>query len=189
MLANDSMWRALMVTDLVQWTRILERVGDAQGLELMMLHNQLFRACLQRYRGSEYAHTGDGFIAAFSDPWRALRCAAAMQQALNQLVSSPETALRARIGVHAGQTTVHEGRLFGGCVNQAVRVSQQAGASQILASHIFVESMRCPAVSAFFEPKGTCSLKGVASPLALYEVPWTRAAERGVAWPVSRSAA
>lgn len=177
--SNQPVWRAMMVTDLVQFTHILDLLGDTEGVSLMRSHNRLLRACLQRYGGSEYAHTGDGIIASFPDPCLAVRCAMAVQRQLAQLTSSTsELALRARIGVHVGRPLLDEGRLFGKCVNEAVRVCAQADSNQIFASHALKESVVCPELVKAFKPQGLRCLKGVARPQALYEVQWTRLAEQ-----------
>jgi class 3 adenylate cyclase len=125
----------LLVTDLVGFSALVTTLGDYAGQKLIQAHNGILRACLRQHGGREVTHTGDGIIASFIDPVAAARCALRMQSCLNeQRDRNPEMPLRARIGLHTGRPLPEEGRLFGGCVNYAVRVCAQAQADEVLIS-------------------------------------------------------
>jgi class 3 adenylate cyclase len=125
----------LLVTDLVGFSALITTLGDRAAHKLIHTHNSLLRACLREHGGREVAHTGDGIIASFGNPIAAARCAVHIQESLReQRARTPETPLRARIGLHTGRPLPEEGRLFGGCVNFAVRVCSVADAGEILVS-------------------------------------------------------
>jgi class 3 adenylate cyclase len=170
--------RTILVTDLEQFTRTIHQLGDVRGRELMRKHNAILRACARAHQGVEVAHTGDGMIIAFDDAAQALRCAAAVQRAVAFYdLRSRRSDLRIRVGLHAGTPLEDEGRLFGLCVNTAVRVCGAADGSQIVVSRIVVElagvgaeQLRC---------LGSRELKGVEQLLVLYELRWH---SRALAW-------
>jgi class 3 adenylate cyclase len=125
----------LLVTDLVGFSELVTTLGDLAAQKLIKTHNNILRACLRQHGGREVTHTGDGIIASFHDPLAAARCALHIQSCLNaQRSRSPDMPLCARIGLHAGRPLPEEGRLFGGCVNFAVRVCGQAQADEVLVS-------------------------------------------------------
>jgi class 3 adenylate cyclase len=125
----------LLVTDLVEFSTLVTSLGDYAGQKLIKSHNSILRACLRQHGGREVTHTGDGIIASFGDPVAAARCAHNIQSCLHtQRARNPEMPLHARIGLHAGRPLPEEGRLFGGCVNFAVRVCAQAAADEVLVS-------------------------------------------------------
>jgi class 3 adenylate cyclase len=125
----------LLVTDLVGFSTLVTNLGDRAAQKLIKTHNSLLRASLRQHGGREATHTGDGIIASFVDPVAAARCAIHIQELLReQRAQHPETPLQARIGLHLGRPLPEEGRLFGGCVNFAVRVCAQAGAGEVLVS-------------------------------------------------------
>jgi class 3 adenylate cyclase len=125
----------LLVTDLVEFSALVTTLGDYAGQKLIQSHNSILRACLRQHGGREVTHTGDGMIASFADPIDAARCAQRIQRSLHaQRARNPEMPLRARIGLHAGRPLPEEGRLFGGCVNYAVRVCARAEADEVLVS-------------------------------------------------------
>jgi adenylate cyclase len=126
----------LLVTDLVGFSTLVTTLGDRAAQKLIQTHNAILRACLRQHAGREVTHTGDGIIAAFTDPIAAALCALSIQQRLReQRAQSPHAPLQARIGLHNGRPLPEEGRLFGGCVNYAVRVCGVADAGEILVSN------------------------------------------------------
>lgn len=125
----------LLVTDLVGFSSLVTTLGDYAGQKLIQTHNSILRACLRQHGGREVTHTGDGIIASFHDPAAAASCAMHIQSCLQaQRARSPEGRLRARIGLHSGRPLPEEGRLFGSCVNYAVRVCSKAQADEVLVS-------------------------------------------------------
>jgi class 3 adenylate cyclase len=125
----------LLVTDLVGFSTLVTSLGDYAGQRMIQDHNSILRACLRQHAGREATHTGDGIIASFQAPQDAARCAVRIQNCLSeQRARCPNMPLRARIGLHHGRPLPEEGRLFGGCVNFAVRVCATAQADEILMS-------------------------------------------------------
>ena len=169
----------LLVTDLADFTSLVERLGDRRTQRIIQRHNRALRACIEAQQGSEVAHTGDGLIAAFRSVARALACARAMQVELaEQRRAGDEALLHARIGLHLGEPLPEEGRLFGHCVNVAVRVCARAAADRVLVSQV-VKQLAPPQLE--FGPGRHCMLKGVTTPLCLYEFFWQEAETRSVA--------
>lgn len=125
----------LLVTDLVDFSALVATLGDYAGQKLIQSHNSILRACLRQHGGREVTHTGDGIIASFGDAVAAARCAQRIQGRLHaQRAQQAYWPLRVRIGLHAGRPLPEEGRLFGSCVNYAVRVCAQAQADEVLVS-------------------------------------------------------
>jgi len=164
---------ALLVTDVEQFTAIVERLGDVGARNLMRAHNRLLRSCLSAHAGSEIMHTGDGVIAAFRSVARALSCAIQIQRELEAFsASSRADPLRVRMGVHAGEPLAEEGRLFGICVNTAVRVCSSAAASRVLVTDVVCQLAAGQPFA--FAPLGVVALHGIEQPMQLSELLWDR---------------
>src|SRR5262249_62190778 len=87
----------VMFTDLVGSTEHTARIGDRRWKELLAAHDSAVRNELERWRGREIKSTGDGVLATFDGPGRALRCAAAIRDAVRSL------GVELRVGVHTGE--------------------------------------------------------------------------------------
>lgn len=156
---------AILVTDLEGFTPLVERLGDMEAQSVIRTHNALLRACIQRWQGREVAHTGDGIIAAFRSVVAAISCAGDVQRSLGEQAVVLPSPLRARIGIHAGEPLREDDRLFGQCVNTAVRVCGQAGPGRILVTEVIEQLAR----GRFHFGQGdVCALKGLSSPLRLF---------------------
>ena len=94
---NESVLATILFTDIVDSTATLSRIGDAAWRRLLLQHNQIVRALLDRYRGREVGTTGDGFLALFDGAARATKCASAMIAAIGELD------IRIRAGLHTGK--------------------------------------------------------------------------------------
>jgi class 3 adenylate cyclase len=168
--------RALLVTDLEEFTNLLDRTDDEYGRLVIQHHNRILRSCLSEHRGTESSHTGDGLIASFGHVDSAVRCAVAMQRAVDRLnrLGTLEP-LHIRIGVHLGRPLVDDCRLFGKCVNTVFRVCGVACAGQIVVSEAIVKVHHSACFQ--FSRLGTRWLKGLSSPIDLYELEWGFAEE------------
>lgn len=167
--------RVLLVTDMVDFTPMVQRLGDREAQQVIQAHNRLLRGCLQARDGTEVTHTGDGMIAAFDSVHDALLCAVVMQKTVTRYANSLrwDWPLRIRVGIHAGEPLPEEGRLFGLCVNIAVRVCLLAEGSAVLVSDVV---RRLASESPLpFSQYGLVPLKGIASPLHLHELLWRSA--------------
>jgi class 3 adenylate cyclase len=116
----------VLMLDVVGSTHVAAQMGDARYRELSSRFNRLVRAELKRFRGKEEDHAGDGFFATFSEPDRAIRCAAAIAEAVRGL------GIEIRSGIHTGQTEDQAGKTHGIAVVIGARVMSLADAGDIL---------------------------------------------------------
>ncbi len=137
----------------------------------MRTHNTIIREALNIHGGTEVKHTGDGIMASFPSASGALGCAVAIQRRLaahNE--SNPDTPIRVRVGLNAGEPVAEEDDLFGSAVQLAARVAAQAEAGQILVSDV-VKGLAV-GKEFHFADEGEVLLKGIEEPQRLYEVQW-----------------
>lgn len=168
---------ALLFTDLVGSTGMLERLGDAAADEVRRDHFSLLRQALNQAGGQEVKTLGDGLMVAFTSPVDAVRCAVAIQRAVEtNNRARPEQALGVRVGLHVGEPLRTEDDYHGLAVNVAKRLCDRAQAGQILASEL-VEALAAPRGEFCFRPAGRLVLKGLAQPLAAVSVEWKETPE------------
>ena len=156
----DRVLVALLVTDLVDSTTTAIRLGDRAWRELLSAHYATIRTALDRYRGREIDTTGDGLLATFDSPARAIRCAESIRDA------APLAGLHVRAGVHVGEVERVGDRVRGQAVHEAARVMSVASADEVLVS----ETARALASGSglVFEDRGEHELKGFDGPRRLY---------------------
>jgi class 3 adenylate cyclase len=118
----------VLFTDIVDSTRLATELGDQRWHRTLDQHNQVVRANLARFRGREVKTTGDGFLASFDGPARAIRAAHAIRAEL------AEHGLQVRVGLHTGEVELVGDDIGGIAVHLAARVMGQAGAGEILCS-------------------------------------------------------
>ena len=123
---GDRQVLSLLMTDVVGSTAAAASQGDHAWKHVLASHRRSVRACLVRFGGTEVNTAGDGFLASFSLPSMALRCAAQV------VAEARDLGIEVRAGVHAGEVTLEGADLVGLAVHIAARVSAQAGASEIL---------------------------------------------------------
>ncbi len=158
----DRVLATVLFTDLVESTRLASQLGDRRWHRLLETHNQVVRANLARFRGKEIDTTGDGFLATFDGPARAIRAAHAIRAELAEL------GLEIRVGLHTGEVELVGDDVGGIAVHIAARVMAQAQAGEVLCSRT-VKDLVAGAGFAFVE-RGTRRLKGVADRWQLYAV-------------------
>ncbi len=107
------MLATILFTDIVDSTGRAAELGDVGWRELLGRHNALVRRQLSEFRGTELNTTGDGFVASFDGPLRAVRCARAIRDDVRGL------GLEIRAGLHTGEGELHGGRI-GGTVKHLV---------------------------------------------------------------------
>jgi class 3 adenylate cyclase len=150
---EDRQLVTLLFTDIVDSTGSLERLGDRRWRELLLTHNQLVRTAFDRFRGREVVTTGDGFLAVFDSPGRAVRCARAIVTGVADL----RIAIRA--GVHTGEVELVGGNVRGMSVHFAARVMALADAGEVCVS---ATTMQLSAGTDLrFESLGNQELKGI----------------------------
>ena len=145
--------RTMLFTDLVESTKMAGRLGDARWRQLLSEHFVGARAELERFQGREVTTTGDGIVATFDGPARAIHCAAAIRSRANA------DDLHIRAGVHVGEVELVGDDVRGIAMHEAARIMAAAGTDEILVS----ELTRALAMSTDlrFEDRGTQVLKGL----------------------------
>jgi class 3 adenylate cyclase len=158
----DRMLATVMFTDIVDSTQRAADMGDRQWRDLLERHDQLFRRALERHRGREVKRTGDGFLATFDGPARAIRCAASVTAAVEEL------GLELRAGLHTGELEVMSDDLGGLAVHIAARVMGCADAGEVLVSSTVKDLVVGSGID--FEDRGTHDLRGVPGDWRLFRV-------------------
>jgi class 3 adenylate cyclase len=143
----------LLFTDIVGSTERASELGDRRWRELLEDHHTLVRQELGRFRGREVKTVGDGFFASFDSPTRAIRCAAALLDAVRPL------GLELRAGIHTGECEMIGDDLGGIAVHVGARVAATAEPGEILVSSTVRELADGSGVG--FRDRGCFSLKGV----------------------------
>ncbi len=149
----DRVLATVMFTDIVSSTERAAEVGDAKWRGLLERHNDIVRLELDRWRGREVKNTGDGVLATFDGPGRAIRCAAALSEALRP------AGLEIRAGLHTGECELMGEDIGGISVHIASRVASLAGAGEVLVSRTVKDLVAGSGIT--FEERGRHALKGV----------------------------
>lgn len=143
----------VMFTDIVDSTRRAAEMGDQNWRQLLDSHDQLARQIVERHRGNLIKNTGDGILATFDGPGRAVRCALAFSAAAKQI------GLPLRSGLHTGEIEVR-GRDIGGiAVHAAARVMAKSGAEEVLVSRVVTDLVAGAGLK--FGERGAHELKGL----------------------------
>jgi class 3 adenylate cyclase len=158
----DRMLATVMFTDIVDSTRRAAEMGDTDWRSLLERHDTLFRRALERHRGREVKHTGDGFMATFDGPARAIRCAASVAEAMSAL------GLEVRAGLHTGELEVANGDYRGLAVHIAARVMDQAEPCEVLVSSTVKDLVVGSGID--FRDRGAHELRGVPGRWRLFSV-------------------
>jgi class 3 adenylate cyclase len=167
--AMDNGVRTIMFTDMEGSTNITQRLGDAEALKVLRVHDAIVRDALSSRGGREVKHTGDGIMAAFPSAFSAVDCAIAIQQELelhNQKAAGPP--IRVRIGLSAGEPVEDHADLFGATVQLAARACAHAQPGQILVSNVVAEL--CIGKLVTFVDRGESVVKGFEKPVRFHEV-------------------
>jgi class 3 adenylate cyclase len=157
---SDRVLATVLFTDIVGSTARAEQIGDQRWRGLLDVHHAAVRRELARYRGSEVKSLGDGFLATFDGPARAVRCACAIAEAVRPLD------IQVRCGLHAGEIEIAGNDVRGIAVHIASRVSARAKAGEILVSRTVKDLVAGSGLH--FDERGKHSLKGLTEPMELY---------------------
>jgi class 3 adenylate cyclase len=161
----------ILFTDVEGSTALTQRLGDAEARQVLREHERITREALRAHAGVEVKAMGDGFMASFSSAMRALECAIAMQRGFAAHNDEhPETPLRVRVGLNAGEPITEEKDLFGTAVILAARVAAKAEGGEILASDVVRQLVAGKGF--LFSDRGDVALRGFEDPVRLYEVRW-----------------
>ena len=158
----DRVLATVLFTDIVGSTEQATELGDRRWRELLDAHHAAVRRQLERFRGREIDTAGDGFLASFDGPARAIRCAEAAVESVRGI------GLDIRAGVHTGECELHGGKLAGIAVHIGARVAGQAGPGEVLVSSTVRDLVAGSGLE--FEDRGSASLKGVPGEWRLYAV-------------------
>jgi class 3 adenylate cyclase len=158
----DRVLATVLFTDIVDSTRLAAELGDRRWHRLLVDHQEVVRAQLARFRGREVKTTGDGFLATFDGPARAIRAAAAIRAGVREL------GLEVRVGLHTGECELLGDDIGGIAVHIAARVLAQAAPGEIVCSRT-VKDLVAGAGFAFAD-RGSHRLKGVPDPWQLHAV-------------------
>ena len=158
----DRILSTVLFTDIVGSTTRLAEVGDARWADLLATHDDLARREIERHRGRYIDSTGDGLLATFDGPARAVRCAQALGAALREL------GLDIRAGCHTGEIELAGDHVRGLAVHIGARVGALASAGEIMVSSTVKDLTAGSGLQ--FEDAGEHELKGVPGLWHLYRV-------------------
>ncbi|HEX5910407.1 MAG TPA: alpha/beta fold hydrolase, partial [Thermoleophilaceae bacterium] len=149
----DRVLATVMFTDIVSSTRHAAELGDRRWRELLVRHDELVRRQLDRHRGRAVKSLGDGFLATFDGPARAVRCAGAIRDDVRRL------GVEIRAGLHTGECEVIGDDVGGIAVHIGARVGARAEAGQVLVSNTVRDLVVGSGIE--FAELGEHDLKGV----------------------------
>jgi class 3 adenylate cyclase len=160
-LRTNRLLTTVLMSDIVGSTEKASRLGDQRWLDLLGDHDRVVRFALERFGGTEIDTTGDGFVANFDSPHRAIQCALAIVDDLRAL------GLRIRVGIHTGEIEIREGEVGGLAMHIAARVMQTSEDGVMVSGTVkdLVVGSRLT-----FTDRGRFELKGVPGSWELYEV-------------------
>jgi class 3 adenylate cyclase len=156
--AIDRVLATVLFTDIVDSTAQATALGDRAWRYRLDQHDAMVRRHLERFRGREIKTMGDGFLATFDGPARAIRCGCAIRDEARQL------GIEVRVGLHTGEIELRGDDIGGTAVNIAARVASLAAAGEVLVSRTVAGS------GIGFEDHGEHGLKGVPSSWRLFAV-------------------
>jgi class 3 adenylate cyclase/pimeloyl-ACP methyl ester carboxylesterase len=168
--ADDRVLATVLFTDIVDSTRRAAEIGDRDWHALLDAHDAVVRSQLARFRGREVNTSGDGFLAMFDGPQRAIRCAMAIRDAVQVL------GIEVRAGLHTGECEVRGDDIGGIAVHIGARVSALAGPNDVLVSSTLRDLVIGSGLE--FEDRGAHELKGVPGEWHLFAVASTQGASR-----------
>jgi class 3 adenylate cyclase len=160
--ADDRVLATVLFTDIVDSTRRAAEMGDREWHALLDAHDAVVRVQLNRFRGREVNTSGDGFLAMFDGPQRAIRCAMAIRDAVQAL------GIQVRAGLHTGECEIRGDDIGGIGVHIGARVSALAGPSDVLVSSTLRDLVIGSGLE--FEERGAHELKGVPGEWRLFAV-------------------
>jgi len=152
----------VLFTDIVGSTERAVELGDRRWRDLLTAHHADVRRELDRFQGHEVDTAGDGFLATFDGPARAIRCARSV------VTGAGELALEVRAGVHTGECEIVGQKVAGIAVHVGARVAAAAGPGEVLVSGTVKDLVAGSGLE--FEDRGEHKLKGIAEPKRLFAV-------------------
>jgi len=158
----DRILTTVLFTDIARSTERLASLGDERWRGILDAHDRTVRQQIRRFRGQEINTTGDGFVATFDGPGRAILCARALIDATSEI------GVDLRVGLHTGECEVRGSDLAGLAVHIAARVSSLAHPGEILVSRTVADLVAGSGIA--FVDRGEHEIKGVPGTWKLYAV-------------------
>jgi class 3 adenylate cyclase len=159
---TDRTLATVLFTDIVGSTDKAAEVGDEQWLDLLQVHDRLTAEHVERFRGEVIEHRGDGTLATFDGPARAVSCGLRLSRAVQRL------GIDIRVGLHTGEIEKRDSQVGGIAVHIAARVVGRAPDGGVAVSSTVKDLVTGSGFS--FNSTGTHQLKGVPGEWAIYEV-------------------
>ena len=158
----DRVLATVLFTDIVGASERAVALGDRAWSELLERHHELVRRQLARFRGREVDNAGDGFFASFDGPARAIRCARAVVDSVQEL------GIELRAGLHTGECELVDGKVAGIAVHIGARIASQAQSGEVLVSSTVKDLVAGSGLG--FHDRGIRALKGIPGEWRLYAV-------------------
>jgi class 3 adenylate cyclase len=158
----DRVLATVLFTDIVDSTKRTVQMGDTRWRDVLETHNAVIRKEIERFRGRAIRSTGDGYLAVFDGPGRAIRCACVASRELRKL------GIEIRAGVHTGEIDLMGDDVGGITVNIAARVLAEADGNEVWVSRTVKDLV--VGTSFEFAERGAASLKGVPGDWDLFSV-------------------
>jgi class 3 adenylate cyclase len=150
---TDRVLATVLFTDIVGSSEMASKLGDERWRKLLDAHDAVVRSQLERFRGREINTTGDGFVATFDSPARAIRCATEITRTVQGL------GMEVRAGLHTGEVELRGDDIGGISVHTAARVQARSRPGEVLVSRTVVDLVAGSGID--FEQRGEHELKGV----------------------------
>lgn len=166
-----------MFTDLVEVNALTEQLGRLAMQKVIQNHDRTVRQALERFKGTEAKHTGDGILATFSAPTDAVNAALQIQQEIDLFNrEKPDLAFEVRIGLHVGEAVMEGNEYVGSTVQKTARICAQADSDEIWVS----DEIRAAYTEAqdLFIYCGEVSLKGLSERKKLFIADWSPIPDR-----------
>jgi class 3 adenylate cyclase len=160
----DRVLATVLFTDVVGSTETAVRIGDDRWRSVMERHHAIVRGELRRHRGVEIDNVGDGFLARFDGPARAIRCASSIVDAVRDAVG-----LDVRAGIHTGECELLGDKVTGIAVHTGARVAAHARAGEVVVSST-VRDHLVAGSEIEFRNRGAVELKGLPGEWQLWSV-------------------
>jgi class 3 adenylate cyclase len=159
----DRVLATVLFTDIVDSTGKAAELGDSRWQRLLSSHNQVIKLQISKHRGRLVGTAGDGALALFDGPARAIRCALAIRDSIHDL------GLRIRAGLHTGEVDVGGDDISGLAVHIGARIAALAEPDEVLVSRTVKDLVAGSGIE--FLNRGTQDLKGVPDRWELFSVP------------------
>ncbi len=163
---------AIMFTEIMGYTELTQKAGDAEAQDVLRAHNRIVRAAITRFSGKEIKHLGYGIMASFDGVTNSVEAANAIQRGVENFnLARKDDPMGVRIGINAGEPVREENDIFGSAVQMAARICAIAATGEVMVSEVVASICRGKAMK--FDNRGTREMKGFPDPVAVFASKWT----------------